>query len=197
MTSKSLKNYPVFTEIVVEKVPLPHEFMIVARFNGGSNAEHTSVVSENNDAHCDQIPCGLLVSGTRGLIGPKCLINIEARRRAQGTSIGTTLWGYWSMQCGKSSVLSQMPGCFSNRNVTPDIIFEGTQSVELNIRGTHSSTGVYQNVESNITILAMKVYDTYIGDKKFQLEGDVFVKIAKVGSKVGTRMGPLVAPKNY
>ena len=45
---------------------------------------------------------------------------------------------------------------------------------------------MYQNVESNTTILVLKSYETYVGAKKFQLEGEVFSRIAEIGHERGT-----------
>ena len=49
--------------------------------------------------------------------------------------------------------------------------------------------GPFQNVASNSTILVLKAYETYVGDNKFQPDGQVFNHIADVGKEYGTRTG--------
>lgn len=79
-------------------------------------------------------------------------------------------------------------------------VFEGAQSVELDVdwgdypyvtsSGTYHheiySTGLYQNLASNNSIIVFKSYETYVGDKKFQPDDPVFNEIARVGQEYGT-----------
>lgn len=88
----------------------------------------------------------------------------------------------------------------NHRSIDLSFVFEGAQSVELDIdwgdypyvtsSGTYQheiySTGLYQNLRSNTTILVFKSYETYVGDKKFQPDDPVFNEIAKIGHEYGT-----------
>ena len=72
--------------------PVPHNTIICARFNGGSNAGHTNVIpglqtpvavlpgSEpkyTDTVKTQSIPSGILVPGVVCIIGPECLVSLE------------------------------------------------------------------------------------------------------------------------
>ncbi|AYV85829.1 MAG: adenylosuccinate synthetase [Satyrvirus sp.] len=98
-------------------------------------------------------------------------------------------------------VMDTMEFFRSKEKIRMDIVFEGAQAVELDINSgkypyvTSSvtwpyaiySTGVYQNVKEQTVIFVLKAYETYVGDAKFQPDGEVFKRIGDVGKEFGTR----------
>jgi len=148
-------------------------------------------------------------------------INKELERSKTGTSIGTCKMGIGECASDKYArdgirvesvkefeklgrVVDMLEFYRVNQSVKLEMIFEGAQSTGLDITygdynmvtssRTHSPSILYgknQNFKSSTLIAVVKMYNTYVGSKKFQpicpsTESNVFEKIVDVGHEFGT-----------
>lgn len=81
VTGESMKNHKVVSLPLLSGV-VPENTLVCIRSNGGSNAGHTNVVPTSLTDPTPitiksvQVPCGMLIPGTIGIIGCGCVVNI-------------------------------------------------------------------------------------------------------------------------
>ena len=85
VTGESMRNHTLSDLLYINltKGMVPDNTLVCIRFNGGTNAGHTNVVPTSNTDMTPitiksvQVPCGMLIPGTVGIIGPGCVINYK------------------------------------------------------------------------------------------------------------------------